>query len=411
MSLDTLHFFLSQTNNSSGATDFLKQVSGILIPTCALGILWLVLTGLVMQRATERRRRASSGEPPLPGIYTQAYQWFKRVMNPETAPAESAVDAPHAGISSRKRAAPVLPRRPKPELLAAVPAPDLLMLMGAMDDDIADTADSVPGGDRASQQDAATDVATDVADMPSPDSAQMVGSLDDSDDTAEVIDAAEMEKISVDMGDAAFEDELGYENGAAHDQAGVRGTAPGEEPPPDSVELLRVWRDVADGSLILEIGGQRFSSLDDLRGVDLERRFLNVVHELDGVAGAGKAPRAPRRQPSPPPVEPADDDPEPASMRPGAMLRQMTRAAMGQTPKPVEEIAPLSIGDQIEDLLQARLADMPQFAGRKIHVKPAIDGGVRIEVDGAFFEGIGEVDDDDVRDLLGDVVREWEEGQ
>jgi hypothetical protein len=68
----------------------------------------------------------------------------------------------------------------------------------------------------------------------------------------------------------------------------------------------------------------------------------------------------------------------------------------------------LSIPDQIEALLQKRLVDHPEFAEREIHVRPSPHGGVRIEVDGEFFDGVGEVADDQVRALIQDVVREWE---
>jgi hypothetical protein len=93
------------------------------------------------------------------------------------------------------------------------------------------------------------------------------------------------------------------------------------------------------------------------------------------------------------------------------MFRQMTRVAMGQNPTTPEASAPLTIADQIEDLLQARLADLPSFQGRTIHVRPSIEGGVRIEIDDKFYDGIGDVDDPAVRELLGDVVREWESQQ
>jgi hypothetical protein len=178
-----------------------------------------------------------------------------------------------------------------------------------------------------------------------------------------------------------------------------------------------VWRDLTDGTLVVEIGRRRFRSLNELRGADLERRFRNVVRDLDALSTPPRrAPAAPSpaREETPPakarPKPPSEEVP-PTSMGPGAMLRQMRRVAMGQTPEPVEQKPELSIADQIEDLLQARLAEMPSFSGREIHVRPSLTGGVRIEVDGRAYEGVGDVDDGDVRDLLADVVREWEESQ
>jgi hypothetical protein len=94
------------------------------------------------------------------------------------------------------------------------------------------------------------------------------------------------------------------------------------------------------------------------------------------------------------------------------MFREMTKMAMGQRPEPVEAAPPPpSIAEQIQEVLQRKLEQTPGFTGRSIHIRPSLHGGVRIEVDGRFYEGVGEVDDDAVRQLLQDAVREWEENQ
>jgi hypothetical protein len=374
-----LDIFLAQLE-SSDLGDFFGQIGGLLILTCGAGIVWVILMALVMQRAAERRRRAERGLPPLPGIHTTAFEALKRWLSADsgTQPAARVVSSA-AKPASGARSAPG----------ASMPTPDLSQLTG---------------------------------DLPAPDLSAM---LDDTplEDSAEPVEAEsvyvpdeepESAYVSEDEAMTAEEEPMPYDTPAPQDA------------PPDSVELLRVWRDLSDGSLIVEIGGRRFESLDDLRSADLERRFLNVVRDLDSLAGrTGAAPEraaperaAPKRAAPPPakaPAKPApaehDDAPPPPSMSPGSMLRQMTRVAMGQTPDPVEPVPELNIADQIEDLLQARLAKLPEYQGRKIHVRPSIEGGVRIEVDGRFFDGVGDVDDDTVRDLLMDVVREWENTQ
>ena len=93
------------------------------------------------------------------------------------------------------------------------------------------------------------------------------------------------------------------------------------------------------------------------------------------------------------------------------MFKQMGRVAMGYKPEPVEQAPLLSIPDQIEQVLQKHLADLPQYADRSIHVRPSPFGGVRIEVDGQFYEGVGDVADVQVRALIQDAVREWEKHQ
>ncbi|MGQ9849495.1 MAG: hypothetical protein ACUVSU_05525 [Aggregatilineaceae bacterium] len=181
-------------------------------------------------------------------------------------------------------------------------------------------------------------------------------------------------------------------------------TAP-ELPAHDAVELLRVYRDLADGGLILVIGGQPFRSFAELRDADLDRRLQAVLRDLEALTGLA--------QPPAPAVNAAQEYPaEDLVARPPSMFRQMTRVAMGQKPEPLVPPTPQrSIAEEIEDLLQERLRDRPEFAGRDIHVRPALSGGVTIEVDGQFFEGVGEVTDEAVRALLTEVVRAWEQGQ
>ena len=67
--------------------------------------------------------------------------------------------------------------------------------------------------------------------------------------------------------------------------------------------------------------------------------------------------------------------------------------------------------EQIEELLQFRLAATPELAQRSIHLRPAHDGGVRIEIDGSFFEGVGEVPDNQIREFIQSTIREWEARQ
>jgi hypothetical protein len=191
--------------------------------------------------------------------------------------------------------------------------------------------------------------------------------------------------------------------------------------PRDSVEVLRVWRDLSDGMLIVEIDGKQFRSLNDLRSAELERRFLNVVRDLNALSTPGyradlppsAIDPAPQNAPAAPPpaAKEAGADAMSPSLSPGSMFRQMRRVAMGQKPEPVEIKPTLSIAEQIEELLQARLAELPAHLDRAIHVRPSLHGGVQIEVDGRYYEGIGEVEDDEVRNLLIDIVREWEQSQ
>jgi hypothetical protein len=357
--------FLAQSG-SSDFGDFMDQIGGLLVLTCGAGVLWLGLMAIIMQRAAERRRRAEKGLPPLPALHVSVYRAVMKWINPETGSAPAPTPSPAAMTGARA---------PAPAAKPAVPVPDLTML---------------------------------TSDLPEPDLAAMFPDPEPEEEPPpdDVWEDAGVEQEPV-------EDDMAAEYPPLAEAS--PGTAPGDMPP-DSVELLRVWRDLANGALIVEIGGQRFESVEELQRADLERRFLNVMRDLDSMAR--QSPASPSASPSAPPSArraPAakDQDPDegPPSLSPGAMLRQMTRVAMGQAPEPVEEVPDLSIADQIEAVLQAQLADLPEFDQRDIHVRPSPEGGVRIEVDGQFYDGVGEVDDSDVRDLLADVVREWEANQ
>lgn len=360
-------FMLAQMDDTLG--DFLYQVRGLVAFVCALAILWIALFVLTIQRNAERRRRQKLGLEPLPNMWVSLYRWITQK--------DGAQDKTPAALS---RAQP-------PPGDDALPAPDLDLLTGDLgepDWDVFDAPDAAPDAPPAVVPERARSV---PAEPPVPDS-----------------DADLLEDLPM----------------TDHDDA-LPVTPPGsadDAPPADSVELLRVFRDLSDGTLIVEIDGRRFASAGELAGANLARRFTKVVKDLaqwvrDAQARAAQAPPAAPPTSAPAPGTPAwhslPDDEMP-SMGPGTMLRQMTRAAMGQKPEtPPEENAPeLSIPEQIEELLQARLIHMPEFRERTIHVKPSLSGGVRIQVDGTYYEGVGDIADDDVRALLQDVVREWE---
>lgn len=396
--------FLAQTT-SSDTGDFLRQISGLVVITCAAGLVWVVLMVVIFQRGAERRRRVQRGQEPLPPLHVSAYRWAQRLTG--SGPRQTPFQPPPA---------------PAPSTPDAMPAPDLSMLTGDLPEpDLADMVGTA--ADDAAAYDA-DDLAREFTLEPEPAAAipgedhdaENVMPVDAPDEDADRDDAA----VDADGDDADDAGSAEYEDYEADD-------VPPQPAPGDAVELLRVWRDLSDGALILEVGGRRFRTLAELGGTELERRFLTVVRDLSamvettGRPAAAPQPAAPKTPPSP-----ADDPGEPGahkrppteeidmaslSMGPGSMFRQMTRVAMGQAPEPTESQPILSLAEQIETRLQDRLDALPEFEGRKIHVRPALDGGVRIEVDGTFYDGVSEIEDDDVRDLIADVVREWSDTQ
>lgn len=193
----------------------------------------------------------------------------------------------------------------------------------------------------------------------------------------------------------------------------------------DAVEVFRVLRDLADGSLIVEIDGQAYHRLSDIADAQVGRRFVANARALAHFALLIKGPPPPAPPPqapaptlveTPPPAAPSPQPPrprvsttagpvEPVPMRPIKALRQQRDKEEGEEP-PAQMI---SVADEIEALLQHRLASDPGFVGRSLHVRPGPGGGVRIEVDGRPYEAVGEVPDPEVRDFIQETIRMWNE--
>jgi hypothetical protein len=174
------------------------------------------------------------------------------------------------------------------------------------------------------------------------------------------------------------------------------------------VELMRVLRDVADGTLVVETDGQRYHSLAEMGDEQIRRRFTgNVVSlarfaRLDQAEAAAQSAAKARMVP-PPLAEPKATD---------AAARQRGLFGLGKKPVPQQQAAsPATIVDEIEQLLQKRLAMVPDLALREIHLHTAPDGGVLVEADGRFYEGVDAVPDAACREFIHKTIQEWESRQ
>jgi hypothetical protein len=186
-------------------------------------------------------------------------------------------------------------------------------------------------------------------------------------------------------------------------------------PSPDLVEVMRVYRDRRDGSLLLVAEGQQFRTLRDIDDPQIGKRLVGNAHDIARFARVGEIaippidpldlipPRTTASPPPPPPPvssSPFTAPPPPPPGRPLAPAAKIEEEAEAFIPS-------RSMQEEIEELLQQRLPRTP-FAGRDIHVRNAVGGGILIEVDGKYFEGVGEVPYPDVQELIRSVVQEWE---
>ncbi len=183
-----------------------------------------------------------------------------------------------------------------------------------------------------------------------------------------------------------------------------------------SVEVMRLLRDLSDGSLIVEIDGRRYHNLREISDPQMGRHFMGNAQALarfarldeysvpEDEAETYTPPAAPSPEPQwQPPAAPPPAAPPPASLIP----RMATPSSEGDA----EPAAELSMAEEIEELLQFRLTMTPDMAHHSIHIRPGVGGGIRIEVDGQHYDGVGDVPDADVREFIQATTREWEARQ
>jgi hypothetical protein len=72
--------------------------------------------------------------------------------------------------------------------------------------------------------------------------------------------------------------------------------------------------------------------------------------------------------------------------------------------------APVSFIDQIEEVLQRRIASLPAPLPYPVHVQTAEDGSLAIEVGTTVYGAPDEVPDPTIRKLIQDAVAQWEKG-
>ena len=162
----------------------------------------------------------------------------------------------------------------------------------------------------------------------------------------------------------------------AEEETSPEKPAPKEEvqkPTPGSRLLLKVWKEEGKPP-VYELDG---TYLDK---EDLPRELLNVVtiHE--------EAPTAPETKPRPaeeniPPIVQPEDEPDP-------------------------ELKILSVIDEVNDILQKKLADSP-LAGKGIHLMENHNKEIRFWVGLNSYDDVDQIPDPEVRQIINTAVKEW----
>jgi hypothetical protein len=352
-----------------GLGDFIKQpgVLNLLILIVGFGAAYVVLLAVILRRGAARRqkRRDTNTAPQI-----EPQRNFLDLFNPLPAPVTPLVGSGAA--------------------VSTFPEPTLEMLLAGLAEPVEQRAESI------------------AIPLPPP-SATPAENIE-----SHEADAPHEDPVPVEAENAVINSLVVYEEENAVMQPNPENT---EINLGDTVEVMRILRDINDGSLIIAMGGGHYRHISDIQSPDLSRRFSAVVRELWAMIGGAGAPVNPPRANNtiPPVVAPPDATKlgrltaEPEKQRPH-MLRQVAKQVMGQSDKQTEDPT-RGIANAVEEFLQFKLANTPTLASRSIHIRPAPNHGVKIEVDGHYYDNIEDVVDADIRDFLFSTMKEWEARQ
>ncbi len=195
------------------------------------------------------------------------------------------------------------------------------------------------------------------------------------------------------------------------------------------LEVMRVLRVPPLGKLVAEVDGQRYESLSEITDEKARRVILAAIGELINFAGnyqalvdAGVAPAI---------SGPAVEEQPPLEQQQAEFLARLEaeRDAVKKTPPPPPTVAvlggaklseealaakeearkrPLSVAEQIDEILQKHVAAEPGMAERSIHLVQNPAGGILIEVDGKKFNKPGEIPEPAIQQLIKRAVKEWD---
>ncbi|MEO1287876.1 MAG: hypothetical protein AAFV93_08910, partial [Chloroflexota bacterium] len=193
-------------------------------------------------------------------------------------------------------------------------------------------------------------------------------------------------------------------------------------------EMISVLRDTADGHLLVQIGNTGYRSL--IEHDRAKAGFAKIMKDLSSTITTpdDNPPVAPQKnqlqtsQPLPAfgsPIMSEDgttDEPLPGDIRLPSMDDMPDSYSVGRfgrvrarKVKESEKVGEINIADAIEEYLQYKISQTPQFQGRGIHIRSGFGGGVRIDVDGQTYEFVDEVADKDAQAFIKQAIDEWQE--
>lgn len=197
-------------------------------------------------------------------------------------------------------------------------------------------------------------------------------------------------------------------------------------------EIMRVLRTPPLSKLVVDVGGKSYQSLADISDERVKQRVMAAIGELVAFAGGYKvlvdAGLAPPIVPAAPAPAPSEESLTPQQAEFIASLEAQrdaiknapppkSRAAMLGLLKPPQlpespqfAAAPshkLSMAEEIDAILQQRLAADPALKDYFIHLEHNPAGGLRIRVNNTYYQEPKEIEDPRIQNLIRQAVAEW----
>ena len=218
----------------------------------------------------------------------------------------------------------------------------------------------------------------------------------------------------------------------------------------NEVEVMRVIREPPMGSLIVHAGGRRLKHLSSAENEQMRHRLLAAIGELvtfaggyDALVEAGVAPPlGPREINVAGTTQPAEDE---LTAQQAAFLDQLERELKSGVPpeglltgsvpdsvainaakfeagvddgrevstkpgaeQPASGQPGVNLVGEIDSILQKHVIANARLAHRSIHLRQPPGGLLQIVVDDRVYEHPNDIEDDDVRQILKQALKEWE---
>jgi hypothetical protein len=178
-------------------------------------------------------------------------------------------------------------------------------------------------------------------------------------------------------------------------------TTVGTSAPEGEQELLRVSR-TQKGKLVVVVQGRRYHHLREITDPQIGRETIEALKAVLAFA-EGWLPTSPQA-PSQPASSKSTVDEEAFLER----LRRSNLFSAGVSPAP-PRVEPLIPVEAINDLVQERLRKRPDLAGWHVFLTAEVGGDLRIYVGPQAFESVDDIPEPEVRALIQDAIREWED--